>query len=89
MAWNACYNDAGKTKSEERACYVYSSGFYPFPDEESRWGYWCRMALLAGADLDVTPLHKTLLNALADKRVFILSANADGRFEKAGFPLGN
>lgn len=65
---------------------MYSAGFYPFPDEESRWGYWCRMALLAGVDLDVTPLHKTLLDALADKKLFILSTNADGQFEKAGFP---
>lgn len=65
---------------------MYSAGFYPFPDEESRWGLWCRLALLAGADLDVTPLHKTLLDALADKKLFILSTNADGQFEKAGFP---
>lgn len=65
---------------------MYSAGFYPFPDEESRWGLWCRLALLAGADLDVTPLHKTLLDAIADKKTFILSTNADGQFEKAGYP---
>jgi len=65
---------------------MYSAGFYPFPDEESRWGYWCRQALLAGADLDVTPLYKTLLGALAGKELFILSTNADGQFEKAGVP---
>ncbi len=65
---------------------MYSAGFYPFPNEESRWGLWCRLALLAGADLDVTPLHKTLLDALTDKTLFILSTNADGQFEKAGFP---
>ncbi len=65
---------------------MYSAGFYPFPDEESRWGLWCRLALLAGADLDVTPLHKTLLDAITDKKTFILSTNADHQFEKAGFP---
>lgn len=65
---------------------MYSAGFYPFPDEESRRGLWCRLALLAGADLDVTPLHKTLLEALADKKTFILSTNADHQFEKAGYP---
>ena len=65
---------------------MYSAGFYPFPDEESRWGLWCRLALLAGADLDVTPLHRTLLDALAGKETFILSTNADRQFEKAGYP---
>lgn len=65
---------------------MYSAGFYPFPDEESRWGLWSKLALTAGADLDVTPLHRTLLDALADKRTFILSTNADHQFEKAGYP---
>ena len=74
------YGDNGYMKD------MYSAGFYPFPDEESRWGLWCRLALLAGADLDVTPLHKTLLDALADKKTFILSTNADHQFEKAGYP---
>ena len=63
---------------------MYSAGFYPFPDEESKWGYWCRHALLGGADLDVTPLHRTLLNALADKEIFLLSTNVDNQFAKAG-----
>ena len=63
---------------------MYSAGFYPFPDEESRWGYWSHMALIAGIDLDVTPLHKTLLDALKGKKLFLLSTNVDGQFEKAG-----
>ncbi|MBQ7435755.1 MAG: hypothetical protein IJV30_00330 [Oscillospiraceae bacterium] len=56
---------------------MYSAGFYPFPDQESKWGYWSHQALLAGADLDVTPLHKTLLEALKGKKLFLLSTNAD------------
>ena len=63
---------------------MYSAGFYPFPDQESKWGYWSRQALLAGIDLDVTPLHKTLLDALKGKKLFLLSTNADRQFEKAG-----
>ena len=66
---------------------MYSDGFYPFPDQESKWGLWSHLALLAGADLDVTPLHKTLLEALKDKKLFLLSTNADHQFEKAGLPL--
>ena len=65
---------------------MYSAGFYPYPDEESRWGYWSHMALLAGIDLDVTPLHKTLLDALKGKKIFLLTTNVDGQFEKAGLP---
>ena len=65
---------------------MYSAGFYPFPDQESKWGLWSRLALLAGADLDVTPLHKMLLDALRGKRLFLLSTNADQQFEKAGLP---
>lgn len=63
---------------------MYSAGFYPFPDQESKWGLWSRLALTAGADLDVTPLHKTLLDAFEGKKLFLLSTNADHQFEKAG-----
>lgn len=66
---------------------MYSAGFYPFPDQESKWGLWSHLALLAGADLDVTPLHKTLLEALKGKKLFLLSTNADHQFEKAGLPV--
>lgn len=66
---------------------MYSAGFYPFPDQESKWGLWSHLALLAGADLDVTPLHKTLLEALKGKKIFLLSTNADHQFEKAGLPV--
>ena len=65
---------------------MYSAGFYPFPDQESKWGYWSHQALLAGADLDVTPLHRTLLEALKGMKLFLLSTNADHQFEKAGLP---
>lgn len=65
---------------------MYSAGFYPYPDEESYWGYWSKQALLAGIDLDVTPLHKVLLDCLKDKNIFILSTNADAQFTKAGLP---
>ena len=66
---------------------MYSAGFYPFPDQESKWGLWSHLALLAGADLDVTPLHRTLLDALSGKKIFLLSTNADHQFEKAGLPM--
>ena len=64
---------------------MYSAGFYPYPDEESFWGYWSKQAILAGIDLDVTPLYKDILTLLKEKKTFCLSTNADGQFEKAGY----
>lgn len=65
---------------------MYSAGFYPYPDEESKWGYWSKQALLAGADQDVTPLHRELLKALDGKKSFLLSTNVDDQFLRAGYP---
>lgn len=64
---------------------MYSAGFYPYPDEESFWGYWSKQAKLAGINLDVTPLYKELLKLIEEKQTFCLSTNADGQFEKAGY----
>lgn len=63
---------------------MYSAGFYPYPSEEAYWGYWSKQAMLAGIKADHTPLHKTLLQMLDGKKIFCLSTNADGQFEKAG-----
>lgn len=65
---------------------MYSAGFYPFPDEESYWGYWSKQALLGGIDLDVTPLHKQLLSIFSGRKLFVLSTNADAQFVRAGLP---
>lgn len=65
---------------------MYSAGFYPYPDEESYWGYWSKHAILGGIRLDVTGLHRTLIDGLADKDLFVLSTNVDGQFVKAGLP---
>ena len=62
---------------------MYSAGFYPYPDEESYWGYWSKQAILGGIDLDVTPLHKTFLSMFSGKKIFVLSTNADGQFVKS------
>ncbi len=45
-----------------------TAGFYPYPDEESYWGYWSKQALLGGVNLDVTPLYKQLLAMLGKKK---------------------
>lgn len=67
-------------------CDMYSAGFYPFPDEESKWGYWSKHALLGGVNADYTSLHKRLLSALNDKHIFLLNTNVDNQFTRAGLP---
>lgn len=86
--------DAFKTHfAEFRAVYgeddpymqdTYSAGFYPFPSEEAYWGMWSRLALYGGADIDVTPLHKKVLELVSDKKYFLLTTNVDSQFEKTG-----
>ena len=49
---------------------MYSAGFYPYPDEESFWGYWSKQATLGGIDLDVTPLYKDILKLKKNKKTF-------------------
>ena len=86
-AWFAEHFREFREKYGEQNPYMqdmYSAGFYPYPDEEAFWGYWSKQAVLGGLDLDVTPLHRTLLSGLAGKKLFCLSTNADGQFEKAG-----
>lgn len=88
-AWFAEHFGEFREKYGEQNPYMqdmYSAGFYPYPDEEAFWGYWSKQATLGGLDLDVTPLHRTLLAGLSGKKLFCLSTNADGQFEKAGLP---
>ena len=56
---------------------MYSAGFYPYPDEESYWGYWSKQAMKAGIEADHTKLHKVILDMLQGKQCFVLSTNAD------------
>ena len=63
---------------------MYGAGFYPYPSEETYWGYWSKQCMKAGIEANHTPLHKTLLSMLDGKKIFCLSTNADGQFEKAG-----
>ena len=63
---------------------MYGAGFYPYPSEEAYWGYWSKQCMKAGIEANHTPLHKTLLSMLDGKKIFCLSTNADGQFEKSG-----
>lgn len=64
---------------------MYSAGFYPFPTEEARWGYWSKHALLNRFDPPALSLYKELYDIVKEKEYFVLTTNVDHQFQKAGF----
>lgn len=64
---------------------MYSAGFYPFPTEEAKWGYWSKHALLNRFEPPALPLYKELFDISRKKEYFVLTTNVDGQFQKAGF----
>lgn len=64
---------------------MYAAGFYPFPSEEAKWGYWSKSALLNQFDLPALPLYKELYDMVKEKEYFVLTTNVDHQFYKAGF----
>lgn len=64
---------------------MYSAGFYPFPNEEARWGYWSKHVYVNRIEPKALPLYKILHEIVKDKPYFVLTTNADHQFYKAGF----
>lgn len=64
---------------------MYSAGFYPFPSEEARWGYWSKHVYVNRIEPDALPLYKILYQLVKDKKYFVLTTNADHQFYKAEF----
>lgn len=64
---------------------MYSAGFYPFPTEEARWGYWSKHALMNRFIPPALQLYKDLFEIVKDKEYFVLTTNVDHQFWKAGF----
>lgn len=64
---------------------MYSAGFYPFPSEEAKWGYWSKHAFMNRIEPNGLPLYRTLFELVKEKNYFVLTTNVDAQFEKAGF----
>lgn len=64
---------------------MYAAGFYPFPTEEERWGYWSRHALVNRIEPEGLPLYRELHELVKAKEHFVLTTNVDHQFWKAGF----
>lgn len=65
---------------------MYSAGFYPFPTEEAKWGYWSRHALLGCNDGKPSLLYRQIRQLVKEKEYFVLTTNVDEQFLAAGFP---
>lgn len=64
---------------------MYTAGFYPFPTQEAKWGYWSKHSMMNCVFPPALPLYKKLYEIVKDKDHFILTTNVDHQFWKAGF----
>ncbi len=64
---------------------MYSAGFYPFPTEEAKWGYWSKHVWLNRIEPNALPLYQTVYELVKEKPHFVLTTNVDHQFWKAGF----
>lgn len=64
---------------------MYSGGFYPFPDQETFWGWWARHIYYNRYIDPPKPVYKELLSLLKEKDYFVITTNVDHQFQRAGF----
>lgn len=64
---------------------IYSGGFYPFPDEETRWAWWARHIYYNRYIDAPKPVYGKLLNLIKDRDYFAIITNVDHQFQRAGF----
>ncbi|MDO4796872.1 MAG: Sir2 silent information regulator family NAD-dependent deacetylase [Coriobacteriales bacterium] len=64
---------------------IYSGGFYPFPDNETRWAWWARHIYYNRYVPAPKPTYARLLALVEDKDYFVVTTNVDHQFQLAGF----
>ncbi len=64
---------------------MYSGGFYPFPDAETRWAWWARHIYYNRYVPAPKPVYQDLLKLLNNKDYFVITTNVDHQFQTAGF----
>ena len=64
---------------------IYLGGFYPFPDNETRWAWWARHIYFNRYIEPPEPVYRKLLSLLKDKNYFVITTNVDHQFQRAGF----
>ena len=64
---------------------MYSGGFYPFPDSETKWARWARHIYFNRYIDPPIPVYRNLLSILENKNYFVITTNVDHQFQRAGF----
>ncbi len=64
---------------------MYSGGFYPFPDDETRWAWWARHIYFNRYVPAPRPVYEQLYDLVKDKEYFVITTNVDHQFQKARF----
>lgn len=64
---------------------MYAGGFYPFPDEETRWAWWARHIYYNRYIDAPKPVYPKLLNLVKNKDYFVVTTNVDHQFQRSGF----
>ena len=64
---------------------MYSGGFYPYPDVETRWAFWARNIYVNRYMSPPKPVYQDLYELVKDKDYFVITTNVDHCFQKAGF----
>lgn len=64
---------------------MYSGGFYPFPDEETRWAWWARHIYFNRYIDAPKPVYRRLLDLVKERDYFAVTTNVDHQFQRAGF----
>ena len=64
---------------------MYSGGFYPYPDAETRWAFWVRNIYVNRYMDPPKPVYQDLYSLIKDKDYFVITTNVDHCFQKAGF----
>ena len=64
---------------------IYSGGFYPFKDDETRWAWWARHIYFNRYIDPPKPAYHALLDLMRGKDYFVITTNVDHQFQRAGF----
>ena len=64
---------------------MYSGGFYPFPDAETRWAWWARHIYYNRYIPASKKVYEDLRTLVQDKDYFVITTNVDHQFQRAGF----
>ena len=64
---------------------MYSGGFYPFPDDETRWAWWARHIYYNRYIEAPKPAYQKLFELVRGKDYFVITTNVDHQFQRAGF----